>query len=575
MEYFRHGRIRKNLVLMALIGILPVFLILLYTGMEQRRNSIEDAKKNISLIAHTMALVQEDITKSSRQMLTTLSLLPDIQAVNVKASRELFASVLHENPQYKNIVLTDIHGIVLASGKNFTSVSLGDRKHVREALTSKKFAVGEFILARVGVSEPVFPFATPVLDKSGQPIAVLTTVVDLTSYTSFYEGSILPENSFVAITDHRGIRLLYYPSKSDTNPVGKPIKSDSWEIASKSLTPGIFTKDGSDGKRRIFAFEQVRLTKEADPYIYIWAAVPESAIVKKANEILSRNLLLMFLTASLSILVSWVMGYRTLIAPLNELVLMTRQFATGGLRERSGLASKPDELGTLARAFHDMADTLSVEQRSLRENEKKYRTLFESSADAISIIDLDTGKFLDCNNAAVKLHGVESREKFIGLEPNQLSPEFQPNGELSRELAENHIQTAFAQGYEVFEWTHCDMDGALIFSIVTLSATILDDKRLVFAIGRDITNIKIAEEGREKLINELSKALEDVKKLSGLLPICSHCKKIRDDKGYWNNLEEYFDQHSDISFSHGMCSECADDLYGKESWYKEMKEKSK
>ena len=72
-------------------------------------------------------------------------------------------------------------------------------------------------------------------------------------------------------------------------------------------------------------------------------------------------------------------------------------------------------------------------------------------------------------------------------------------------------------------------------------------------------------------ITERRQAEEDVKMLSGLLPICSNCKKIRDDAGYWNILESYIQKHSDAKFSHGMCPECSDELYGKEDWYIEMK----
>ncbi len=80
---------------------------------------------------------------------------------------------------------------------------------------------------------------------------------------------------------------------------------------------------------------------------------------------------------------------------------------------------------------------------------------------------------------------------------------------------------------------------------------------------------------KDDLIIELKSALAEVKTLSGLLPICASCKKIRDDKGYWNNLEEYIQTHSHVSFSHGMCSECSDKLYGKEDWYIEMKNEEK
>jgi phosphoserine phosphatase RsbU/P len=74
---------------------------------------------------------------------------------------------------------------------------------------------------------------------------------------------------------------------------------------------------------------------------------------------------------------------------------------------------------------------------------------------------------------------------------------------------------------------------------------------------------KIQEQTREKdeLIARLQDALENVKRLSGLLPICSSCKKIRDDKGYWNQIERYIAEHSEAEFSHGICPECVRKLY--------------
>ncbi len=81
------------------------------------------------------------------------------------------------------------------------------------------------------------------------------------------------------------------------------------------------------------------------------------------------------------------------------------------------------------------------------------------------------------------------------------------------------------------------------------------------ASNYNITQRKTAEEEKEKLIRELQSALEKVKVLSGFLPICSSCKKIRDDKGYWNQIEQYISKHSDAEFSHGICPECAKKLY--------------
>lgn len=61
---------------------------------------------------------------------------------------------------------------------------------------------------------------------------------------------------------------------------------------------------------------------------------------------------------------------------------------------------------------------------------------------------------------------------------------------------------------------------------------------------------------RQRLNRQLTEALENVKTLSGMLPICSSCKKVRDDKGYWNQIETYISKRTEASFSHGMCPEC-------------------
>jgi len=74
---------------------------------------------------------------------------------------------------------------------------------------------------------------------------------------------------------------------------------------------------------------------------------------------------------------------------------------------------------------------------------------------------------------------------------------------------------------------------------------------------------KIQQQNREKddLIAKLQEALDNVKKLSGLIPICSNCKKIRNDEGYWKQIEGYISEHSEARFSHGICPECAKKIY--------------
>jgi len=81
------------------------------------------------------------------------------------------------------------------------------------------------------------------------------------------------------------------------------------------------------------------------------------------------------------------------------------------------------------------------------------------------------------------------------------------------------------------------------------------------ASNYDITREKIAKRQKDNLLDELREALEKVQLLSGFLPICANCKKIRDDSGYWNQIESYISKHSEAVFSHSICPKCAEKLY--------------
>lgn len=91
----------------------------------------------------------------------------------------------------------------------------------------------------------------------------------------------------------------------------------------------------------------------------------------------------------------------------------------------------------------------------------------------------------------------------------------------------------------------------------------LDGQKIgVIETFQEITPRKKLEKEKEKLIRNLQEALAQVKVLKGFLPICASCKKIRDDKGYWTQIETYIRNHSEAEFSHGICPDCAEKHYG-------------
>lgn len=86
------------------------------------------------------------------------------------------------------------------------------------------------------------------------------------------------------------------------------------------------------------------------------------------------------------------------------------------------------------------------------------------------------------------------------------------------------------------------------------------DHQLIYALARDITESKQAEEERERLVRELQTALGELKELREILPICMYCKSIRDDENYWHSVETYISNHTKAQLSHGICPKCYDTL---------------
>jgi PAS domain S-box-containing protein len=121
------------------------------------------------------------------------------------------------------------------------------------------------------------------------------------------------------------------------------------------------------------------------------------------------------------------------------------------------------------------------------------------------------------------------------------------------------------------EWTFIRKDGSRFASLLVITALSDEIGNFTGFLGvfRDISQRRQHEMEREKLVVELQGALAQVKALSGLIPICAWCKNIRNDKGYWQNVEQYVRSNTDATFTHGVCPDCAekfkDDILRKSS----------
>ena len=188
----------------------------------------------------------------------------------------------------------------------------------------------------------------------------------------------------------------------------------------------------------------------------------------------------------------------------------------------------------------------------------KFRSVTESAKDAIISAD-QNGNIIFWNKASQKMFEY-TEEEAIGRPLEILMPEgFKA---AHQEGLERHIfkgkSRVIGQTVEVSGLTKNGHEFPIELSVFTWTA---GEEIFYTGIIRDISHRKQIEKERDQLIQNLQKSLAKVKTLSGLLPICASCKKIRDDKGYWNQIETYIQKHSEAEFSHGICPECTAKLY--------------
>ena len=199
----------------------------------------------------------------------------------------------------------------------------------------------------------------------------------------------------------------------------------------------------------------------------------------------------------------------------------------------------------------DLIDELEM----LRDSERHYRILMDESTDPIFSF-FPHGTYRYVNRAFAEGVG-KPVDKIIGYKIWDI---FEKD-EADKRFAV--VKKVFSEG-KTEEIEVCVPLPSCDTYYLTTAKPILDDSgavETVICTSKNITKRKLAEIALKKEHDKLSKALKEIKRLSGLLPICASCKNIRDDRGYWTQIEGYIQEHSDAQFSHAICPACAKKLY--------------
>jgi PAS domain S-box-containing protein len=218
-----------------------------------------------------------------------------------------------------------------------------------------------------------------------------------------------------------------------------------------------------------------------------------------------------------------------------------------------------EDIGQFRTTIVDITERKQMEE-ALQESELKFRSVAQSANDAIISSDR-SGHIVFWNAAAQEMFGY-MEEQAMGKPLTILMPE--RYRDTHQQGMERHSSTGVSNVIgNTIELEGLKKDGSEFPMELSLATWKIGEDIYYTGIVRDISERKRVEGEREKLILDLQDALANVKTLSGLLPICAACKKIRDDKGYWNQIESYIRDRSEAQFTHGLCPDCAEKIYGK------------
>jgi signal transduction histidine kinase/ActR/RegA family two-component response regulator/HAMP domain-containing protein len=355
MGRFSFSSLRVRLLLLVLLAVIPALGLILYTGLEQRHQAAVNARENaLRVLQHSM-MQQDLLIAGARQLLGTLSRLPEVRKRDSQGCSAILAELLQEHPYYANLGVIAPNGDIFCSALPFSvPVNAAERAYFRRAVETRGFAIGEYQIGRI-TQKPTINFGYPVLDKEGRVHAVVFAALDLAWLNKLAAEAELPQRSTFTAIDSNGTILARYPEpdkwvgqSTPEAPIFKAIRAEQWAGTAKA--PGL------DGVPRLYVFTPTRGWRGSG--IIFAVGIPVTVVFAEVNRILARNLALLGLVTLLALGAAWFGGDLFIRRRVNALVDATRRLAAGDLSARTGIAPGEGELDHLARAFDEMAEGL-------------------------------------------------------------------------------------------------------------------------------------------------------------------------------------------------------------------------
>lgn len=368
MMNFKNFSIKWQFSILITLVALPFILLSFYNLADEKRKETEKSKNLAISIARSIGLQQKNAEAYTRQMLSLISKLPELQKPmpDKEELNQLFKAVLAENPQFAVVLSALPDGNAYASAIPYKPFSVSDRKYYKDVMRTRSFAVGELAKSRL-TNRAVLHYALPVLNSENNVKLILIASFDLSQYHNILSVSSLSKGSDFAFYDYSG-RMLY-DSQNHQRLLGKRGTPQIKKAILASSDEGAFYAEDSYGKKRLYGFVRINIDKNS-PYMYIVVGTPLTQTFKDANMQFYRNIIITILAILFSILAF--IYYKNLIfGNIAKLVTVANNFKDGDLTVRTNMNYQAGETGALAMALDKMAETILIreyEQAAINNN---------------------------------------------------------------------------------------------------------------------------------------------------------------------------------------------------------------
>ncbi|KAF0234388.1 MAG: sensor histidine [Desulfovibrionaceae bacterium] len=499
-------RLLLNAFALCMAPTLVVFVVLAQREYSRDVDSVEqDGARAIS----SLMAIQSRIALNANVLLRTLSSTDDFKQLNAQEMAASFRNILKFYPDYANLHAVYPNGEVFASAAPIPEggVNLLDRKHVLDALATKDFAVGEYIVSRVAF-EPVLPFSFPVTNDRGDILAVLVAVLRLSSLSEGFEESMSVDKSSVILLDHSFRVLLRYPGS--VSQVAYGAVDEELVNALKNGSGQALLTDG-DGIERVYTVRPVVSGGRSNPYMYIAVGIPMATARARGMSTLVFWTVLTSGVMLVSLVASWLLIRKKIAGNCREIVKASQGIMEGQLDARTGLTDSDGELGVVGVAFDEMAGKLQAGILDLRESEERFRALVEQAPEAIVVIDVQDGSVVLVNEKAQALFGCGEKDLLSGgIFRFYLDP--QPNDMPAKELIKDTMRRALAGETVLGERVIRNALGEFLTCEIRAVRFPARDRSMVRSSWIDITQ-------RKKIEEALRVSEDQFRSVVGTLPI--------------------------------------------------------